>query len=211
DLSATRSHTVTHYAYPLGYIFAGRCFPGSGRSHTTCRARPASFRQPARRRDRPRLSISRPAISKHLHLLRGAHLVAHERRGRHRYYGLNAAPLASVDSWLSEYRTFWKSSLTGLKAFVEAWTDRKLRAPHAAQMRGATERRDPRANRTTAGTTGECADDTQLRSCPTRRRYRRNRDCRFARPRLPGVDRPSASPPVVGRRRSQAGLSLYQV
>src|SRR5690348_2086308 len=64
--------------------------------------------------------ISRPAISKHLHLLRRAHLVAHERRGRHRYYELNAAPLASVDSWLNQYRVFWKSSLAGLKMVVEA-------------------------------------------------------------------------------------------
>jgi DNA-binding transcriptional ArsR family regulator len=64
--------------------------------------------------------ISRPAISKHLLLLRRAHLVTGERRGRHRYYGLNAAPLASVDNWLSEYRRFWKSSLESLKTFVEA-------------------------------------------------------------------------------------------
>jgi DNA-binding transcriptional ArsR family regulator len=64
--------------------------------------------------------VSRPAISKHLRLLRRAHLVQERREGRHRFYRLNAAPLKTVDSWLSRYRTFWESSLTGLKVFVEA-------------------------------------------------------------------------------------------
>lgn len=63
--------------------------------------------------------ISRPAISKHLRLLRRAHLVQERRDGRHRIYRLNAAPLKTVDSWLNQYRAFWESSLTNLKAFVE--------------------------------------------------------------------------------------------
>ena len=63
--------------------------------------------------------VSRPAISKHLRLLRQARLVEERREGRHRYYRLNAAPLKAVDSWLEDYRIFWQSSLTNLKAFVE--------------------------------------------------------------------------------------------
>lgn len=64
--------------------------------------------------------VSRPAISKHLRLLRQAHLVRERREGRHRLYHLNARPLKTVDSWLNQYRAFWESSLTSLKAFVEA-------------------------------------------------------------------------------------------
>lgn len=64
--------------------------------------------------------VSRPAISKHLRLLRRAHLVQERRNGRHRIYRLNAAPLKTVDSWLNQYRAFWESSLTNLKAFVES-------------------------------------------------------------------------------------------
>jgi DNA-binding transcriptional ArsR family regulator len=64
--------------------------------------------------------VSRPAISKHLRLLRRAHLVRERRQGRHLFYQLNPAPLRAVDSWLSHYRTFWQMSLTSLKAFVEA-------------------------------------------------------------------------------------------
>jgi DNA-binding transcriptional ArsR family regulator len=64
--------------------------------------------------------VSRPAISKHLRLLRRAHLVREHREGRHRVYQLNPEPLRAVDSWIEQYRSFWSVSLTNLKAFVEA-------------------------------------------------------------------------------------------
>ena len=64
--------------------------------------------------------VSRPAISKHLRLLRRAHLVRETREGRNRLYQLNPEPLRAVDSWLQQYRVFWQANLTSLKAFVEA-------------------------------------------------------------------------------------------
>lgn len=64
--------------------------------------------------------VSRPAISKHLRLLRRAHLVQERREGRHRLYQLNPEPLKVVDSWLEQYRRFWTANLTSLKTFVEA-------------------------------------------------------------------------------------------
>jgi DNA-binding transcriptional ArsR family regulator len=64
--------------------------------------------------------VSRPAISKHLRLLRKAHLVEQRREGRLRLYSLNPEPLKAVDSWLEQYRIFWRTSLMNLKAFVEA-------------------------------------------------------------------------------------------
>jgi len=63
--------------------------------------------------------VSRPAISRHLRLLRRAHLVEERRQGRHRVYQLNPEPLKAVDSWLDHYRVFWERSLNNLKAFVE--------------------------------------------------------------------------------------------
>ncbi len=63
--------------------------------------------------------VSRPAISRHLRLLRRAHLVEERREGRHRVYQLNPEPLKAVDSWIEQYRVFWERSLTNLKAFVE--------------------------------------------------------------------------------------------
>lgn len=64
--------------------------------------------------------VSRPAISKHLRLLRRAHLVREHREGRNRVYELTPEPLRAVDSWIDHYRVFWTASLNNLKAFVEA-------------------------------------------------------------------------------------------
>jgi DNA-binding transcriptional ArsR family regulator len=64
--------------------------------------------------------VSRPAISKHLRLLRRAHLVHEHREGRRRIYHLNPGPLKAVDSWLDQYRNFWRANLSNLKAFLEA-------------------------------------------------------------------------------------------
>jgi len=75
--------------------------------------------------------ISRPAISKHLRLLRRAHLVQERREGRHRFYQLHPGPLKAVDSWLSQYRIFWQMSLTSLKAFVETDQAKESSTPQA--------------------------------------------------------------------------------
>jgi DNA-binding transcriptional ArsR family regulator len=64
--------------------------------------------------------VSRPAISKHLRLLRRAHLVREHRSGRNRLYRLNPRPLRAVDQWLAHYRTFWTAKLADLKTFVES-------------------------------------------------------------------------------------------
>ena len=111
---------VTHYAEPFGYIFAGSCFPRPGRPHPPRGARPVEERNSAGGADRAGVPGSRPAISKHLRLLRRAHLVQEKREGRHRLYQLNPEPLKAVDSWLQQYRVFWEANLNSLKAFVEA-------------------------------------------------------------------------------------------
>ncbi len=69
--------------------------------------------------------VSRPAISKHLRLLRRAHLVRERREGRLRLYQLNPEPLRAVDSWLSHYRMFWQMNLADLKKFVETEHERE--------------------------------------------------------------------------------------
>ncbi len=79
--------------------------------------------------------VSRPAISKHLRLLRRAHLVQERREGRHRFYQLNPGPLRAVDSWLNHYRIFWQTSLTGLKVFVEAAHAREISGPTARKKK----------------------------------------------------------------------------
>jgi len=62
---------------------------------------------------------SRPAISKHLRLLRSAGLVVTHAHGTARICELNARPLRAVDDWLRDYEAFWGESLRRLKTYVE--------------------------------------------------------------------------------------------
>ena len=63
--------------------------------------------------------VSRPAISKHLRVLRGAGLVRERRVAQSRLYSLEAAPLRDVERWLDHYRIFWAARLHDLKRVVE--------------------------------------------------------------------------------------------
>ncbi len=62
---------------------------------------------------------SRPAISKHLRLLRSVGLVVARREGTARICELNAMPLRAVSDWLRDYETLWNESLRTLKRYVE--------------------------------------------------------------------------------------------
>jgi DNA-binding transcriptional ArsR family regulator len=62
---------------------------------------------------------SRPAISKHLRLLRGAGLVVTRKQGTANICELNGRPLRAVNDWLHDYETFWNENLRSLKQFVE--------------------------------------------------------------------------------------------
>ena len=63
--------------------------------------------------------VSRPAISKHLRLLRSAGLIKDTPEGTARMCELNAGPLRKIDSWLKQYEHFWDTSLVRLKAHAE--------------------------------------------------------------------------------------------
>ncbi|HTQ05274.1 MAG TPA: metalloregulator ArsR/SmtB family transcription factor [Polyangiaceae bacterium] len=62
---------------------------------------------------------SRPAISKHLRVLKDAALVTERRAGRERLYELHSRPLQQVAGWVEGYRAFWLTSLENLKRYLE--------------------------------------------------------------------------------------------
>ncbi len=62
---------------------------------------------------------SRPAISKHLRVLRSAGLVGTRRHGAARICRLNAKPLRVIDRWLQDYEIFWGETMRSLKTYVE--------------------------------------------------------------------------------------------
>lgn len=79
--------------------------------------------------------VSRPAISKHLRLLRQARLVREHRQGRSRIYQLNPTPLRDVDRWLEHYRQFWQQKLLQLKRYVESQPPAPRTSPGARSRR----------------------------------------------------------------------------
>lgn len=63
--------------------------------------------------------ISRPAVSKHLRVLRDARLVTERREGRNRVYQLAPDPLRDIDAWIDSYRVLWSHNLANLKRHLE--------------------------------------------------------------------------------------------
>jgi DNA-binding transcriptional ArsR family regulator len=61
-------------------------------------------------------SVSRPAVSRHLRVLREAGLVRERRDGRLRLYRADPAPLAELRAWLERY---WDDRLDALRALAE--------------------------------------------------------------------------------------------
>jgi DNA-binding transcriptional ArsR family regulator len=84
--------------------------------------------------------VSRPAISRHLRVLREAKLVKDVQHGREREYRLELAPLAPLEAFLRELRgpDPWQQRLDALA--TEVARVRKRRAKHAnvANNRGST-------------------------------------------------------------------------
>jgi DNA-binding transcriptional ArsR family regulator len=63
-----------------------------------------------------RLPVSRPAVSQHLKVLRGAGLVTERREGVKRIYGVELAGLADLRRYLDRS---WDTALQGLRAAAE--------------------------------------------------------------------------------------------
>ena len=63
--------------------------------------------------------ISRPGVSKHLRVLRGARLLQQERRGRELWYRLDPLPLSQIEEWIGKYEGFWRERLQALERAAE--------------------------------------------------------------------------------------------
>ncbi len=61
-----------------------------------------------------RFPVSRPAISRHLRVLREAGLVRSRVEGRRRLYALDPRPLRELDDWLEPYRDLWAQRFDAL-------------------------------------------------------------------------------------------------
>lgn len=62
--------------------------------------------------------VSRPAISRHLRVLRESGLATVRADGQRRLYALDPKPLEDLDAWLEPYRLFWARRLAALDVEV---------------------------------------------------------------------------------------------
>ena len=66
------------------------------------------------------LPVSRPAVSQHLRVLKGAGLVTDEQQGTRRLYRIEPDGLAELRAW---FDSFWDSALAEFKATAESEED----------------------------------------------------------------------------------------
>ena len=66
-------------------------------------------------------TVTRPAVSRHLRVLRETGLVEERRSGRLRLYRANPEPLAELRRWLDDY---WAGRLAALKTLAEEGANR---------------------------------------------------------------------------------------
>jgi len=66
-----------------------------------------------------RFPVSRPAVSRHLRVLRKAHLVRSRGDAQRRVYSLNPDGLDEVDKWLARCREMWNRRLDALDVYLK--------------------------------------------------------------------------------------------
>lgn len=63
--------------------------------------------------------VSRPAVSKHLRVLREAGVVNARGEAQRRIYRLEPSALGEAERWLARHRQFWEQRLDALEAHLE--------------------------------------------------------------------------------------------
>lgn len=62
--------------------------------------------------------ISRPAISKHIKILKECGLIVIEQHGRERYCEAKLDKLNEISEWVEQYRQFWERKLDSLENYL---------------------------------------------------------------------------------------------
>lgn len=101
-----------------------------------------------------RFPMSRPAVSRHLRVLREAGLVVDEVRAQRRVYRLQRAPLALLDAWLDRFRPL---PGRGAEVAPDGGTERAL--PGLAQRLDALDTELRRGRRRRNPAEGDVDDD----------------------------------------------------
>ncbi|MCW2968065.1 MAG: transcriptional regulator [Solirubrobacteraceae bacterium] len=84
-----------------------------------------------RQRERPvgelvaALSVSQPAVSKHLRVLRDAGVVEARVDAQRRLYRVRPESLREIDDWVQPYRAMWSESLDALEHHLDTMPDER--------------------------------------------------------------------------------------
>lgn len=62
--------------------------------------------------------ISRPAISKHLRILKECGIVITHKKGREQYCEIQPKTLIPVSEWIEQYRTLWEEKLDSFEEYL---------------------------------------------------------------------------------------------
>ncbi len=83
------------------------------------------------------LTVSQPAVSKHLRVLRDIGLVEARVAAQQRLYRLRPQPLQEIDDWIAPYRAMWTSSLDALGRHLDEMDVPPAATPKRARRRTA--------------------------------------------------------------------------
>ena len=72
-----------------------------------------------------RFTVSQPAISRHLRVLREADVVTVAPQGKHRIYRLNPTALDEVGAWAERCRTRWEARFDALGEHLDHMADQR--------------------------------------------------------------------------------------
>ncbi|MBD5786475.1 winged helix-turn-helix transcriptional regulator [Cellulosimicrobium terreum] len=84
-------------------------------------------------------SISQPAVSQHLRVLRTSGFATVRAEGTRRLYALDPAPLGEVEDWAAGLRQFWEQRLDALGTELARGARERRRAAGAASTTTTTD------------------------------------------------------------------------
>lgn len=96
-------------------------------------------------------TISRPAVSRHLRVLREAGVVTSRVAGQERIYALDRRPLGELDAWLERFRPLTRTTTTsvpGPAGRLDALDTEMARGRRQRRLGDTPDEGDPRARTT---------------------------------------------------------------
>ena len=82
-----------------------------------------------------RFPVSRPAVSRHLRVLRESDLVTVREEAQRRVYSLNPGPLDELGSWMERYRRLWERRLDDLGKHLDRMAEEEAAKEEAERKK----------------------------------------------------------------------------